>query len=454
MTWIAAWDIRQESYANGANVTSLQDLIGSVDLGAIGGGAVLPTYEAASDSMVFAASASAIGTATIGTALEDLVQGAQWSMFCLVNQASFDAGMFCGFGINTNDQQGVLIRDVATGAVTCLVRDAASTSNVATTSGTRAVDTWYVVGLVLTAANNLVVTIDGGVAGTIARTANLAGNSWTQFAIGCFFRNSVGIHANGRYRAVWLSDADETANYATIVAAMKAGDLPGGASITSIGFDNEVLEDEDAFSYVGTELEDTDHLRISSTNTTVTQEWATASETATGGMVDSALRGQLPFTDINHVLTVTAEDSGDVGIASRTFTFVPFNAEDVLVNMVVLPVAEAYADRTSGSALQSLPTIPALSQCIMPPWVLVEGVEHTIVYEMVSGHWTGRISVPTAVITVSTNRDGEYRPAPNGPWEALPVTLNPEGGGGGTGGDATLNDCLRALPVGGGGSPA
>jgi hypothetical protein len=235
---VARWDGR--SAAGGALTTGLvpaTDGTSVIQLTALAGttnldnncGASFPTYNAANDALVFSADASAIGSASLAAALAAVPQGAAWSIFCLVNESSFGAGMLCGFGNGADNTRGVLIRDDATGAVTALVRDSGATNNAPTTSGTRATSTWYVAGLVYN-GTNIVVSIDGANTGSTARTANIAGDSWNQFAIGAFFRDNIGVHANGLYREVRVYDSNETANYATIVASMLAGGGPSGGT--------------------------------------------------------------------------------------------------------------------------------------------------------------------------------------------------------------------------------
>jgi hypothetical protein len=224
MALVSRWDIRDESYADAASVTSLTDLAGATNL-TNNCGASFPTYSAASDAMVFSADACAIGSASLAAPLSSVPTGSAWSIFCLVNESSFGAGMFCGFGNGTDNTRGVLIRDDATGAVTALVRDSSATNNAPTTSGTRSTSTWYVVGLVYD-GTNIVVSIDGASTGSTTRTANIAADAWNQFAIGAFFRDNIGVHANGLYREIRVYNSNETANYATIGASMLAGGGP------------------------------------------------------------------------------------------------------------------------------------------------------------------------------------------------------------------------------------
>jgi hypothetical protein len=231
MALVSRWDIRDESYSNGDSVTLLTDRAGTTNLTS-NCGAVFQTNESTNDAMVFAADACAIGSASLAAALAAVPQGAAWSMFFLVRQSSFDANMFGGFGNGSSNAQGVLIRDDATGAITSFVRDSSSVNNVATASTTRSAGTWYVLGMVYN-GTNIVVTINGANAGTVAKTADLSGDTWNQFAIGAFFRDNIALHANGLYREVRVYNSNETANLSTIVSSMQAGGgPPSGATGT------------------------------------------------------------------------------------------------------------------------------------------------------------------------------------------------------------------------------
>lgn len=238
MSVVGCWDIRRESYADTDPVTRLTDWAGTTDLASIGGEAV-PTYSASNDAMVFAAGANVIGSSSLSTLLAAVPKGSAWAMFFLVNQSSFDANVFGGFGNGSSNAQGVLVRDDTGGAVTDLVRDSSSVNDVAVSSANRSTNTWHVLHLVYN-GTNLVVGFDGANTGSVARTSAIAADTWNQFAIGAFFRDVINVHADGLYREVRVYNSDETANLSTIVASMQAGGGPGIAHlIFQFGASNE-----------------------------------------------------------------------------------------------------------------------------------------------------------------------------------------------------------------------
>jgi len=190
--------------------------------------------------------------------------------------------------------------------------------------------------------------------------------------------------------------------------------VAAATSLTSISGDDILVDGETLSSYVGTGLSAANDIRVTNNGDSVTATWSISGQTATGGIISAATRGNLPYTDTNHVLTAYVRDVTPSNLASRTITL------QVPSGYVTYQLDEASAIKTLGdSGLYGIGTIPVKSQVKLP----VSYSGNTINYELISGIWTGRISFASFIIPTSITLNGEYRPGDTGVWQNLTMVL-------------------------------
>jgi hypothetical protein len=228
MSLLARWDIRQEGYADGASITTLTDQANAFDLnnnaGASGG---FPTYSSAENAINFNTGTNrAIGLES--STLADVLAGTSWSMFALVKQASFGTNFIGGFGYSGDADQGVLIRDDATGLVNGFYRDTVNTTDSQNSTGGRSTGTWYVTHIVRS-GSTFYVGYEGANEGSQAIDSSVETNDFDRFCLGAYWRNTLGTFwTTGYMREFRIYNSDERANYSAIVTEMQTGTaLPG-----------------------------------------------------------------------------------------------------------------------------------------------------------------------------------------------------------------------------------
>jgi hypothetical protein len=221
MTLIADYDIRAESYANGASVSLLNDLAGTTDLSSNGGNSY-PTYNAAENAMSFNGTSQTIGSTSLQAALAAIPTGAAWSVFVLVKQATFSSGFIAGLGIPSSFNQSFYLRDEGTGLVDTLIRADDASADQQQSTATRDAGDWDVIHACYN-GTNLTVGFNGGSIGSQALDALIAGNTWSQLGLGAYWRDGIANWWAGLMRAARFYNSNETANLGAICAAMQAG---------------------------------------------------------------------------------------------------------------------------------------------------------------------------------------------------------------------------------------
>lgn len=226
MALIGRWDIRTETYSNGATVTSLTDRAGTTNLdSAIN--TVKPIYDQALNAIKFEeTSTHCLGSTSLSTALSSVPASSAWSIFFLIYQNTRAGQFIGGFGNSSQVNSGLLARTFSdTSAPQFFLRD--NTDSVAqtpTATASLSTSTWQVFHATYN-GTSVQVGIDGSNIGTITLTEVLSGVTWNQFALGAYARNSTGNHWTGFLRECRVYDSNESSNLSVIVSEMKSGGL-------------------------------------------------------------------------------------------------------------------------------------------------------------------------------------------------------------------------------------
>lgn len=192
-------------------------------------------------------------------------------------------------------------------------------------------------------------------------------------------------------------------------------------TLTDIDGDEVLFDGQTNATFTGTSLSSVNNILVTSSNTSNNQSWTVSNVTATSGTIDSATRGNLPYTDVNHSLLASVRNGSTI-LAGLAISLTP------PTGYVTYPVTNADANKTVGdSALAGLGTIPANSQVKVPTTVTISGTPYTVQYDLSpSGNWTGLITVVGYVVNTNVSLSGaEYFPG-NSVWENLPITLTPK----------------------------
>jgi len=255
MALVGRWDIRTESYANGASITSLTDRAGSTNLNS-NGGLSNPTYDSSLNAVKFiSGSSQTIGSSSLGAALAASPAGSAWSIFFLIYQTSLGGDVLGGFGNSGQVNSAFIARTFASGTnPDFFFRDNAdSTQQNISASGSLTASTWQVFHATYD-GTSIRVGIDGvNISPTTTRTENLAGVTWNQFGLGAYWRSTVGSFWTGYLRECRVYNSDEYANLASIVSSMKSGPSTG-ISITSVNAGSDVYSGQTLVKVVGTGL--------------------------------------------------------------------------------------------------------------------------------------------------------------------------------------------------------
>jgi hypothetical protein len=225
MALISRWDIRTESYTNGATVTSLTDRAGSTNLdSAIG--TVKPTFDSALNAVKFvAASTQCLGSSSLAAGLSAAPASSAWSIFYLIYyQSGTTNGFAGGFGNSTQVNSGLLARifSDASNPDFFLRDNTDAAEQLVTTSIGFTNNAWSVFHATYN-GTNVQAGVNGSGLGTSALTENLAGVTWNQFALGAYARSTTGNFWTGFLRECRIYNSNESANLSTIIASMQAG---------------------------------------------------------------------------------------------------------------------------------------------------------------------------------------------------------------------------------------
>ena len=226
MALISRWDIREESYSDGNDVTSLTEQVSGVDdLGQIASGS-LPDYVSATDSMDFNGGESIGLRGGVSSALNTACQGSVWTIAALIRQGTLSGDWTFSLAQNGGNLS-LSLRTNSSGNAICFFRDAGGTATSVTSSTSYSVDTDTVIMANLTSGGIVNVSIDGGTLTSSGTTSvDTSGDTFAHIGIGSYNRSSNGNFWTGLIQEVRVYDTDETANRVAITADMKAG--PGG----------------------------------------------------------------------------------------------------------------------------------------------------------------------------------------------------------------------------------